>query len=148
MILFIDCEYTGFGGDLISMALLPLDPAGASFYQVVVPPPTATIDSWVADNVLPHIAGEPHATREEFAQALQQYLAQFEAIHLVADWPEDIALFCMALLTGPGMRIDTPPLTMEVRRDIDTELSAVPHHAYHDVVALRRSWIEATGKSE
>lgn len=146
MIIFIDCEYNGLGGALISMALVPLDPDAPTFYEVVQPPPCTAIDQWVADNVLPHLdmTGDP-LTRDEFASKLARYLARFPAVHLIADWPEDIELFCRHLITGPGERIDTPPLTMVVRRDIDTELSSVPHHALHDAFALRRSWIAVTG---
>ena len=149
MIIFIDCEYNGWGGALISMALVPLDPDAPTFYEVVQPPPCTAIDAWVEANVLPHLdmAGDP-LTREDFAAKLARYLARFSAVHLVADWPEDVELFCRHLITGPGERIDTPPLTMEVRRDIDTELSAIPHHALHDAFALRRSWQAATNSQE
>lgn len=139
MILFIDCEYNGWGGALISMALVPLDPCAPTFYEVVQPPPCTAIDPWVEANVLPHIDAA-QLTREQFAKKLAHYLARFPAVHLVADWPEDVELFCRHLITGPGTRIGTPPLTMEVRRDIGTEASAVPHHALHDAMALRRSW--------
>ena len=149
-ILFIDCEYNGRGGALISMALVPLTDPGRRFYEVAPPNPLEAVDHWVSQNVLPLIEEEkPQLDREAFAQAMSRYLAQFShGVHIVADWPEDIELFCRALITGPGERVDTPPLTMEVRRDIDTEASTIPHHALADALALRRSWIEAEGWTE
>lgn len=128
--LFIDCEFNEFKGDLISMAIVAED--GREFYEVThCDQPGA----WVAQHVMPILNKAPISMRELQAQ-LFLFLAQFEAIHVVADWPEDIKHFCDALITGPGMRMDTPPLTMEVRRDLDSELSAVPHNALDDARAV------------
>jgi hypothetical protein len=44
------------------------------------------------------------------------------------------------LITGPGTRLDTPPLTMEVLR-VDT-VSTNPHNALADATALR-DWYES-----
>jgi hypothetical protein len=66
-------------------------------------------------------------------------------VHLVADWPEDIQHFCEALITAPGLRIDTPPLTMEIRRDLDA-VSALPHNALEDARAIMRKHLELEGK--
>ena len=52
------------------------------------------------------------------------------------DWPEDIEHFCAALICGPGMRINTPPLTMEIRRDLNGA-SQLPHNALADAKANR-----------
>jgi hypothetical protein len=60
---------------------------------------------------------------------------------IIADWPEDIKHFCDALITGPGLRLDTPPLTMEIRRDIDA-VSAVPHNALEDARGIMRKHLE------
>lgn len=68
-------------------------------------------------------------------EQLEIYLAQFESVHIVADWPEDIAWICNVIITGPGTRLNTPPITFEVLR-IDT-VSAKPHEALADACALR-----------
>jgi hypothetical protein len=60
---------------------------------------------------------------------------------LVADWPEDIQHFCELLITGPGLRLDTPPLTIEIRRDLDA-VSALPHNALEDARAIKRKHLE------
>ena len=73
--------------------------------------------------------------------SLRLWLAQFDAVHIVADWPEDIAHFCKALITGPGYRLDTPPLTMEVLRiDAGSEL---PHNALADARGIRDMLVPA-----
>jgi hypothetical protein len=58
-----------------------------------------------------------------------------DTIHIIADWPEDISHFCNALLTGPGTRLNTPRLTMEVRRDLHGD-SKIPHNALEDARAI------------
>jgi len=72
-----------------------------------------------------------------FQLELAKYLMQFEfdSVHVIADWPEDIMWFCKVLIVGPGIRLDTPPLTMEVLR-VDT-VSSNPHNALADAMALR-----------
>ena len=50
--------------------------------------------------------------------------------------PEDIAHFCQSLIVGPGARINTPHLTMEIRRDLDA-VSEIPHNALSDARAIR-----------
>jgi hypothetical protein len=124
MRIFVDCEFNEFQGALISMALVAED--GREFYEVL---PCANPGSWVAQHVMP-ILGKPPIDRAIFCILLQNYLMQFDAVHIVADWPEDISHFCQSLITGPGWRIDTPPLTMEVVR-VDAA-SELPHNALAD----------------
>lgn len=79
----------------------------------------------------------------ELQRDLQQFLAVYDSVHIVADWPEDIEHFCRALITGPGNRINTPLLTMEVDRSIDAP-SALPHNALEDVRGIRRQALAIT----
>lgn len=129
MKLFIDGEWNSFGGDLISMALVP--EVGDAFYEVLG---CASPDPWVAENVMPKLHKEP-IPAVIFQLELAKYMMQFDSIHIVADWPEDIMWFCQMLILGPGIRLDTPPLTMEVLR-VDT-VSKNPHNALADAEALR-----------
>jgi len=92
---------------------------------------TEPINDWVEENVLSVMERDNLLTIFEFQAELQSFLSQFESVHILADWPEDIMYFCEALITGPGERINTPPLTMEVRRDLDAD-SKIPHHALWD----------------
>ncbi len=131
MRLFIDCEYNGFGGELISMALV--DEAGRSWYKAT--PFSALVTPWVAEHVLPVMGNVDVLPKQEFAASLAEFLSLYHWVHLVADWPEDVKHFCEALITGPGQRIDTPPLTIEIRRDLDAA-SSVPHNALADAQAI------------
>jgi len=139
MRLFLDCEFNEFQGDLISMALVSED--GREWYEVV---PCENPGAWVAQNVIP-ILGKRAIPTPEMQRSLCVWLAQFDTVHIVADWPEDISHFCRALITGPGMRINTPPLTMEVLR-IDAS-STLPHNALHDARGIR-DYIVATDTKE
>jgi hypothetical protein len=134
MKLFIDTEFNKFGGDLISLALV--DEVGREFYEVVdCPSPGA----WVAQHVIP-VLGKLPIQKHELSHRLAIFLAPYKAIHVIADWPDDIRFFCDALIVGPGTRINTPPLTMEILRDIGSEQSAVPHNALADAYAIRAAY--------
>lgn len=133
MRIWIDCEFNEFGGQLISLALVAED--GCEWYYALH---CTNPGPWVAEHVMPVLKKKP-IDRHSFTLLLRGFLAQFPSIHVIADWPEDIAYFCQALIVGPGMRIDTPPLTMEVRRDLDLIPSATPHNALADAWAIRDS---------
>lgn len=135
MRIWVDTEFNEFKGELISMALVAED--GREFYEVLECDAPGT---WVAQNVIP-ILGKDAVSLIQFQDDLQQFLLQFEAVHLIADWPEDIKHFCDALITGPGFRLDTPPLTMEIRRDLDA-VSALPHNALEDARGIMRKHLE------
>jgi hypothetical protein len=129
MRLYLDCEFNEFQGDLISMALVAED--DRSWYEVL---PCENPGEWVARHVIPIIEKSP-VSMKEFQSSLQQFLMQFETVHIVADWPEDIQHFCQSLITGPGERLNTPPLTMEVVR-IDS-VSDQPHNALADARGIK-----------
>jgi hypothetical protein len=129
MKLFIDCEWNSFGGELISLALV--SEKGHEFYEVLG---CNNPEPWIIENVMPKLYKDS-INLVTFKSKLMQYLMQFESIHIIADWPEDIEWFCRCLIVGAGMRINTPPLTMEIVR-IDT-VSDDPHNALADARALK-----------
>lgn len=129
MKLFIDGEWNSYGGELISLALVP--EIGDHFYEVLG---CDNPDPWVAENVMTKLH-KNRITMSEMQEKLEAYLSRFESVHIVADWPEDIMWFCKVLITGPGTRINTPPLSLEVLR-VDT-VSTNPHNALADAGALR-----------
>lgn len=136
MDIYIDCEWNSFGGDLISIALCAED--GSEFYGVLGcddPHP------WIVEHVMPHIDGDDIIEKDDLQDYLQQYLMRFQSINIVADWPEDIERFCNLLITGPGTRIDTPKLTMEVIRTDAEIISKIPHHALWDARANREHFM-------
>jgi hypothetical protein len=135
MRIWIDTEFNEFKGDLISMALVAED--GREWYEVTY---CENPGPWVAQHVMP-ILNQTPVMKIAMQNSLALFLSRFPSIHLVADWPEDLAHFCNLLITGPGFRLDTPPLTMEVRRDLES-LSALPHNALEDARANMRMHLE------
>ena len=126
--LFLDCEWNSFGGDFISIALVSAE--GDAFYQAVRcddPHP------WVAEHVLPVLAATP-ISKGQLQSRLEQFLNQWNEVHIVADWPEDFIHFNALLLTGPGTRINLPHITMEIDLALHG-ISKVPHNAYFDALA-------------
>lgn len=133
MRLWLDTEFNDFKGDLISMALISDD--GREWYEVL---PCMKPSPWVAKNVMP-ILGKAPVMARDMTLSLRSFLKQFDNAHIVADWPEDISHFCNTLIVGPGLCINTPPLTFEIRHDLPNtaDISVVPHNALEDAKALR-----------
>lgn len=136
MRIWLDTEFNEFRGDLISMGLVAED--GHEWYRVLDCPNPGP---WVAEHVMPILKDRP-VPMGMFQAELQHWLSRYPAVHIVADWPEDIAFFCKVLICGPGVRLNTPPLTLEIRRDLDGIPSDLPHNALHDARALMASHLE------
>ena len=139
---FLDTEFNGFGGALLSLALVPED--GTEFYATLSW--GESLLPWVERNVVPYLDHvpvglvSPRLSRLDAAVALSHYLAVDPAPAIIADWPEDIAQFCNLLMTGPGEMVPVPPITFELvplSRFSTAANSAVPHNALHDARALR-----------
>lgn len=134
MRMWIDTEFNSFKGELISMAIVTQD--GKEFYESLG---CSKPDPWVEKNVMPIIGKDP-IEKIPFQWKLCGFLSQYQHMHLIADWPEDIQHFCDMLIIGPGMRINTPLLTMEIRRDLDAE-SDIPHNALSDARAIKAKYM-------
>lgn len=140
MNIFIDCEFNGFGGDLISMALVAAD--GQEFYEVLSLEKDWEYQRWVADNVMPHLHKDP-VNKQVFQAKLWKFINQYSEVHLIADWPDDIKYFCMSLITAPGVCINTPSkLTMEINRELSSKSSVILHNALEDARAIKQNWDE------
>jgi hypothetical protein len=132
--LFLDTEFNGFGGKLISMALVPENNTIPEFYVELEI--KDQLEPWVAENVVPHLFLNP-CTHNKFQQTLAQYLNWVGDCTIVADWPDDIRYFCESLITGPGQRI---ALKNNIKFELDFSIeyeSVVPHNALHDARAIR-----------
>lgn len=134
MRLFLDCEFNGFGGELISMALV--DENERSFYEVL---PCINPTSWVLNHVISILDKHP-IDLKEFQNNLFHFLNHYEKLHIVADWPEDFSLFLNTLILKQGVCMMTPKLTMELwqnPKNLETD-SKIPHNALQDALALKR----------
>ena len=139
---FLDTEFNGFGGTLLSLALVPED--GEEFYVTL--DCEATLLPWVEQNVEPFLDHvpvglvSPRLSRRDAAIALSHYLAIDPQPVILADWPEDISQFCNLLMTGPGEMVPVPATTFQLvpLGGFSTAAnSAVPHNALHDARALK-----------
>jgi hypothetical protein len=140
MNIFIDCEFNGFGGDLISMALVAED--GREFYEVLNLEKDRDYELWVFDHVVPFLNKDP-ISKDAFQAKLWAFINRYKEINLIADWPDDIKYFCMSLIVSPGVCINTPPkLTMEINRELSSKTSAILHNALEDAKAIQQNWNE------
>src|SRR5215204_5037452 len=85
----LDAEFNGFGGGLISIALVCED--GQEWYEVAEIP--AEPHPFVAQHVLPVLRKEPIG-RDRFAQSLAAFLVSVPEPVIIADWPDDIRCLC------------------------------------------------------
>ncbi|MFZ5706046.1 MAG: hypothetical protein ACOY5R_12395 [Pseudomonadota bacterium] len=139
---FLDTEFNGFGGDLLSLALVP--EYGDQDYYVVIPT-DAPYHPWVEKHVVPYLESVPRMLynrldRIAAAHDVAAFLAGDPDPVIVADWPEDIALFCRLLLVGETEIVDVRHMRFEFHRTpgfSTARNSAVPHNALHDARALR-----------
>jgi hypothetical protein len=133
---FLDAEFNGFRGQLISLALVPEDLQAAPFYETLA---CAEPTSWVIDHVLP-VLQKQSVSRSEMVTKLAAYLQDDSEPVVIADWPEDIAHLALLMLTGPGWRMPSPRLVIELL-DLplfdSAALSSMPHNACDDAAALR-----------
>lgn len=137
MIFWIDTEFNEYRGALISLALVAEN--GREWYGVRFCDDPGW---WVCEHVIPHLDQEPERDKD-LRGSLAAFLADFDSVHIVSDWPGDIAHFCNFLEYRPGERIGPDRMTFEVRCDLpDTaKTSAVPHNALEDARALARGGI-------
>jgi len=138
---YLDVEFDGFGGRLVSLALVSED--GRELYLATdCPDPCA----WVAQNVMPIVncrGAEPiWVDLSDFGHAIATFLDDDARPVIIADWPDDIRYFCQCLIVGPGEMVDIPgPLQFQVHRvaSYPTALpGAVRHNALWDARALRK----------
>jgi hypothetical protein len=138
MLVYLDTEFNGFGGDLISLALVPRELDAEPFYAVRAIP--RDIDPWVKDHVLPVLKAQPMG-EERFKAAVQAYLLSLEdhPLEIIADWPEDIAHLCAQLCDVGGRQLMIFPFFELVNtRGGGGCVSSVPHNALEDAIALRQ----------
>ena len=139
---FLDTEYNGWGGALLSLALVA--DSGEEFYVVLEQ--DGPLEPWVERHVIPYFESVPDSLRAPplprpaAAEALGFFLAGDPDPLVIADWPEDIAHFSSLIVTGPGLMVPFASLRFQMiaLTGFSTAAnSAVPHNALHDARALR-----------
>lgn len=134
--IYIDTEFNGFNGDLISMALVAPD---ASFYEVLEcknPVP------WVKENVMT-VLEQPSISYEMFQKKLQKFLSRYDDITIIADWPDDIKYFCESLITAPGKCVSMKQAKIDFSIIWSVPyISSIPHNALQDAIGIK-NYIES-----
>jgi hypothetical protein len=108
-------------------------------------PTDAPYHPWVEKHVVPYLESVPRTlynrlNRIAAAHDVAAFLSGDPDPVIIADWPEDIALFCRLLLVGETEIVDIRHMRFEFHRTpgfSTARNSAVPHNALHDARALR-----------
>lgn len=145
MLYSLDCEFNGFGGELISLAL------SGEAGELYLCRPYAELEAldlhpWVEENVLPLLdvngARPTVLPQEDFGRAIQAFLKDDPEPCVVADWPEDLTHLMQCLILSPGQMVRIPDLTLKLIQvsawPSDLE-GAIQHNALWDARALRRA---------
>lgn len=131
--LYIDCEFNGFSGDLISIGIAT---DGSEFYGVVdCHNPTP----WVEEHVIKNLGQAPEDLLN-LKIRLWKYLREMRAETLVihADWPADLRFFFELLyddniaFSDKAIRTVLLPRTTHSRAD-------VKHNALDDAIFLKQT---------
>lgn len=150
---YIDCEFDGHNGPLLSIALVK-ECTDSIHIQIDVEP----VDLWVRQNVLPIMDSHqaPKSAKvfhDDVGEVIRAFIGNVRAPVIVADSPVDIGRFCRAISTsamGEWASVDYPMMTFEVH-NIDcypTALEgAVQHNAWWDAMALRAAIAAMQGDS-
>lgn len=135
--LYLDCEFNGFGGQLISMALVAED--GREWYEVLPLPITAThdfVDPWVRLNVVP-ILGKPPISHASFRQSLFAFLANFDNPIIVADWYTDLVHFFSCFAGRDHSESRSYPCRAQLVASVPGYAPKQPHNALSDARAIK-----------
>lgn len=138
---FIDAEFNGFGGEMVSLAAVPENDEAPPFYEAA---DCLRPTEWVSLHVLP-VLQTRQLSLVEVARLFSEYLRDDPEPLLVADWPEDISHAAALLTDGKGGRLVKTEVHFQLllQTEFSTDaLSEVPHNAYYDALALRE-WVLA-----
>lgn len=130
MTLYLDTEFNGFNGELISMALVS-SVSKDDFYEVL--PLPAQLDPWVATHVTPKLR-QRSIKPELFRARLHAYLGRHLGEPIYADWPEDHAHLLRQLCEPGGVSLQID-LTLRLIQSGPLE-PRIPHNALWDALAL------------
>ncbi len=142
MNLYLDTEFDGHGGVLISLALAGDD--GSQWYGIFE---AYCDDPWVAENVGPKLyAMKPTVTggQDVLRFSLKEYLRAREGCTIWADWPADFEHLMHVMCGGHYGESFMVPCTMQLIVTPDGEPKPeTPHNALSDAIALR-DWHKTT----
>lgn len=128
--LYLDTEFNGHGGQLLSIALA--NKTGKHFYGRL--PDPVNWHPWVTEHVVPFFDIEPEPT-ELLRFRLQSYLRVRQPVTIYADWPADFG-HLMDLFVGPTFDVSFCPAITMVLLNNSAPVPERPHNALSDAIAL------------
>lgn len=149
---YLDTEFDGFAGRLLSLALVRED--DNALYLIYSGAEIS--DPWVKENVAPILKAVPnHVAAIECshlggALQIERFMRGDPNPVIITDWPDDVSYFCKAVITDPGEMVGLPRLAFEVHR-VDayptTLPGAIQHNAWWDAAALKHL-LTSVGRTE
>lgn len=145
MRVFLDTEFNGFGGSLLSLALVTENDTDPYFYKKYDLPEHMTIHPWVEQHVMPYMDVYP----EGYYSNIDDYLGYIctinneDSIEVIADWPEDISHMCQILMPTLGYMVN---LECSLSFHLEPEMCSGPyqpmysHNALSDAMANRMNY--------
>ncbi len=136
MRVYIDCEFNGFGGELISMALVRDD--GLEWYYGREEP--RVWNEWVYENVFPVLGDVSFLGQGRFNAKLHLFLRGCDGCEFVADHPADFKHLTeqMDAISSRNNFVIPIECTMTLLRGSPAISSEVPHNALSDARALMK----------
>lgn len=139
MRLYLDTEFNGHGGELISMALIgrverARDMQEWVWYEAQSFP--TKLDPWVMEHVIPKLGRTP-LSPAYFMRCFHDWIRQFDSLEIICDWHADAAHFCR-MLEGQdyGSSLDFACRITILKTPPGQPVSSNPHNALADAKAL------------
>lgn len=143
MRLYLDTEFNGFGGELISMALVgepqphPMAVGGRTqdtWYRARLF--NGPVNPWVSEHVMPKLKTTP-LMPELFRTELHDFLRPFKNPEIICDWHADAEHFCKMLAGNDyGSSLDFECRIAILKTPPGQPVSLDPHNALADAQAL------------
>lgn len=147
---YLDTEFNGFGGELISLGLAAQD--GRTLYLIDESYKKMDLNPWVTENVIPILEDVPEDVEiistigtSLWGALIGDFIYRHSPPQLIADWPSDIIYFCELMLIPekPGYSHHMGKFTdMTIIRHVDiyptTLEGAVQHNAIWDALAIKK----------
>lgn len=131
MSLYLDTEFNGFGGRLISLALTSsLD--NSEFYEVL--PLPSKVHPWVQEHVVPFLIKDA-VSEHVFTHRLINFLQPRQEEVIYADWPADFVHLLEQLYSGNGFQYQIFPCLQLINSG--KLYPDIPHNALSDARALK-----------
>lgn len=136
MSMFLDCEFDGHEGRLISMAIVADD--GDEFYEVAYDAMIDDTKIWIKENVWPYLGKTPANLPHIMHDSLHNFLRKHVGETIIADSPADFIYLLQLCHEMEDDKYRYINLDLDMRFCISGNYtSKIPHNALEDARALR-----------